>query len=550
LAGAAVREGKADGAMGNKQSTRSRENIDPQLLKPTGLYPNCEWDERVLRRLILDRKLAPCHVGLEENSGEQEECPICMLNYPGGLNRSTCCKKPICTECFLQVCPRANKNASCPFCKAASYRVEFRGPLSLSERNRVQAEEQKAIELQIALQVREERAYRERLAAQGVDLEEDARRNERARSSADLSTSAPSASGAAMGSPASHASASPCHQSSSPRLAPPIGAEEGYERRWYQAQQQQGEMALMGSHAASPQIQNVEWHGSHSDEGRGWESELDDLMLMEAIRLSLNSGGAGAPVGAASGMEDRVTQLAEQVELSIRQQTRAAEAAPAPANPGHSRDTSPGMPAPMALPPAAVPMRTSGGALLSGGSQPSAADEAYDSPQSEDRSSSAPRREAWPDDAAPAPAGEPASVREDVLLISEGSEEGRSSRTSSGSREEARDASPQSESQLSDFESQLQLALALSLSMTPDEADAPSAAAEARAEAAEETAESGETSIPATSPETSDDELDTPQETEEEAEEVAHGEEEAAEAPAEEAAEAPAEEAVEAPPSA
>ena len=87
--------------MGNKQSTRARENIDPNLLKPTGLYPNCECalayiiesqeanltvhhsrrpgDERLLRRLILDRKLAPCHVGLEENCGEREECPICML---------------------------------------------------------------------------------------------------------------------------------------------------------------------------------------------------------------------------------------------------------------------------------------------------------------------------------------------------------------------------------------------------------------------------------------------------------------------------------------
>ena len=47
---------------------------------PLMAVPPCgAGDERMLRRLILDRKLAPCHVGLEEASAEREECPICML---------------------------------------------------------------------------------------------------------------------------------------------------------------------------------------------------------------------------------------------------------------------------------------------------------------------------------------------------------------------------------------------------------------------------------------------------------------------------------------
>jgi len=36
-------------------------------------------DERALRRLILDRKLAPCYPGADDPAPGSEECPICML---------------------------------------------------------------------------------------------------------------------------------------------------------------------------------------------------------------------------------------------------------------------------------------------------------------------------------------------------------------------------------------------------------------------------------------------------------------------------------------
>uniref|UniRef100_A0A7S4B8F4 RING-type domain-containing protein n=1 Tax=Chrysotila carterae TaxID=13221 RepID=A0A7S4B8F4_CHRCT len=142
--------------MGNKQG-KTREPIDPQFLRPSGLYPHTEYDERVLRRLILDRKLAPCYRGVEDPAPDREECPICMLFYPGGLNRSICCKKPICTECYLQVTPRSSKNASCPYCKRANYAVDFRGPLSALEQQKLQSDEQRVIELQIESQVRQAR---------------------------------------------------------------------------------------------------------------------------------------------------------------------------------------------------------------------------------------------------------------------------------------------------------------------------------------------------------------------------------------------------------
>ena len=161
--------------MGNKQG-RPAVNVDPELLKPSGLYPSASYDERALRRLILERKVAPCFRGSEEpgsthGGGGGEECPICMLYYPA-LNTSSCCKKRICTECYLQMAPpTSNKTHNCPFCKRGGYAVEYRGPLSALEQQSMQAEEQRVIELQIEQQVREQRQYRDRLASEGLDPE-------------------------------------------------------------------------------------------------------------------------------------------------------------------------------------------------------------------------------------------------------------------------------------------------------------------------------------------------------------------------------------------
>ena len=69
-------------------------------------------EERTLRRMILERRLAPFYRGEDEPGAatdEREECPICMLFYPGGLNRANCCGQGLCSECWLQICPRANK---------------------------------------------------------------------------------------------------------------------------------------------------------------------------------------------------------------------------------------------------------------------------------------------------------------------------------------------------------------------------------------------------------------------------------------------------------
>jgi hypothetical protein len=37
-----------------------------RFTKATGLYPTCAWDERTVKKLILDGKVAPRLVGVEQ----------------------------------------------------------------------------------------------------------------------------------------------------------------------------------------------------------------------------------------------------------------------------------------------------------------------------------------------------------------------------------------------------------------------------------------------------------------------------------------------------
>jgi len=47
---------------------------------PLGLYPKCPWDHRTLKKMVLEKKVAPIFKGEEDPSRDDlEECPICML---------------------------------------------------------------------------------------------------------------------------------------------------------------------------------------------------------------------------------------------------------------------------------------------------------------------------------------------------------------------------------------------------------------------------------------------------------------------------------------
>ncbi|CAI9294969.1 unnamed protein product [Lactuca saligna] len=148
--------------MGNKLGRR-RQLVDEKYTRPQGLYQHKDVDHKKLRKLILDSKLAPCYPGDDDCSCDLEECPICFLYYPS-LNRSRCCTKGICTECFLQMkTPNSTRPTQCPFCKTLNYAVEYRGVKTKEEKGQEQIEEQRVIEAKIRMRQQEIQDEEERM---------------------------------------------------------------------------------------------------------------------------------------------------------------------------------------------------------------------------------------------------------------------------------------------------------------------------------------------------------------------------------------------------
>eukprot|EP01120_Amphizonella_sp_Union-15-10_P017323 TRINITY_DN9591_c0_g1_i2.p1 TRINITY_DN9591_c0_g1~~TRINITY_DN9591_c0_g1_i2.p1 ORF type:complete len:266 (+),score=62.67 TRINITY_DN9591_c0_g1_i2:104-901(+) len=133
---------------------------DP-LFRPKGLHGSrLKWKLVDVEKMIKTKQLAPFYPPQEEERGEVEECPICFYFYPGGLNRARCCKKAICTECYLNI-KTPNSTINCPFCLRADYHAKFTGPLSKEEKQREKQESQKVLELQ--LKMREEEIQRDKI---------------------------------------------------------------------------------------------------------------------------------------------------------------------------------------------------------------------------------------------------------------------------------------------------------------------------------------------------------------------------------------------------
>lgn len=149
--------------MGNKLGIR-KEAVNEKYTKPQGLYQHKDVDQKKLRKLILDSKLAPCYPGDDDQTAfDLEECPICFLYYPS-LNRSRCCSKGICTECFLQMkTPNSTRPTQCPFCKTSNYAVEYRGMKTKEEKGIEQIEEQRVIEANIRMRQQELKDEEERM---------------------------------------------------------------------------------------------------------------------------------------------------------------------------------------------------------------------------------------------------------------------------------------------------------------------------------------------------------------------------------------------------
>ena len=101
--------------MGNKQ-TKMRDPIDAQYMRPSGtLYTSCEWDERTVRRLIIERKIAPFYPGQDQPAPDREECPICMMVSAA---RAPCPSKRQNHRCCAPACRSATLAASTGPCAA------------------------------------------------------------------------------------------------------------------------------------------------------------------------------------------------------------------------------------------------------------------------------------------------------------------------------------------------------------------------------------------------------------------------------------------------
>lgn len=115
----------------------------------TSLYPGCHWDDKAIRRLIGDGRLAARLKGNDaRQSVSDQECPICFLHY-AQVNVTQCCKARICTECFLQVRPQREKHSVCPFCNHPKMYVAIAKRLGAGEIQERETKEQSMIEASI-----------------------------------------------------------------------------------------------------------------------------------------------------------------------------------------------------------------------------------------------------------------------------------------------------------------------------------------------------------------------------------------------------------------
>ncbi|KOS12525.1 hypothetical protein Malapachy_2857 [Malassezia pachydermatis] len=103
----------------------SQTRVDQGYVVPQGIYrKKAEYEDDLVRKLIVERKLSPFFRGVEEEDEMEQdtighECPICFM--------------PICTECFVQIQrvdpakskPPASEPAACPFCMTPNFGVVY-----------------------------------------------------------------------------------------------------------------------------------------------------------------------------------------------------------------------------------------------------------------------------------------------------------------------------------------------------------------------------------------------------------------------------------------
>jgi hypothetical protein len=141
--------------MGNRFG-KNDDAPERRFAAPTGIYETCPWELKQIKSMITSKKIAPCFPPADTSDKCSVECPICFFNFPA-CNRTRCCGKYICSECYLQVRKPDLPRTKCPFCNAKRFEVSYSGPKTEQEI----AEEEREAQIQREAQDRmlaEERA--------------------------------------------------------------------------------------------------------------------------------------------------------------------------------------------------------------------------------------------------------------------------------------------------------------------------------------------------------------------------------------------------------
>ncbi|KAJ6253556.1 protein sip5 [Anaeramoeba flamelloides] len=105
------------------------------------IYPSIKWSQIRIKGLIQKKKLAPIFPPEDDPTETFAiECPICNYFFPI-TNMTNCCKKPICTECYLQIVPFGTPDQptteQCPWCRSNNFSVTYKESLRNKFENEV-----------------------------------------------------------------------------------------------------------------------------------------------------------------------------------------------------------------------------------------------------------------------------------------------------------------------------------------------------------------------------------------------------------------------------
>jgi len=106
--------GSSRGSRSSAQSIASPSSSKPQIKK--------EWTEEQIARLIEEKKLASRKTLGSLTVDRETECPICFNDFEQ-LNSVSCCNQFICTDCYVKIRKPGQINCLCPFCDNAGFPV-------------------------------------------------------------------------------------------------------------------------------------------------------------------------------------------------------------------------------------------------------------------------------------------------------------------------------------------------------------------------------------------------------------------------------------------